>query len=164
MMMFTTAQERERYFATNGARAGDAMAHASSTNLGVWGNKQALESDCARILQHEIRCNLRTDDELPEVGEILETEAFQHAFRAARSEPTRHLGTALGIAGIAAGNQDLVDAAKYEIDVAEADEDEGVTSQPRALLLRVLREVRDARTSQGWRDRHGHPLRYRAAR
>ncbi len=106
-MQFTTSGERSRYFEEirgGNVSRGSAQEHASTVNLGVWGDRQALADDCARIFAEEIVMYCRdTGEEYPIdvaldlVHAITMTPAFDQLFRLWRRGIDHQTETALSV-------------------------------------------------------------------
>ena len=90
-MLFMTRTDRERFF--NNCKLGsypnygDAMYHVRCTNLGVWGDEDALARDAAQVMEYEIR-RFEQENGMPkkrlDADEISRTLSFMAAFEAAR--------------------------------------------------------------------------------
>ena len=125
-MLFETPSERDQYF-TRWAEPnlGAAMRHARETYLGIWGNTDALEEDCARILIREMRhvliCASDNRDEIKwrnrRVGieDVRWNEVFRRAFDDARRPSKTEAADALeSLIGFDNVNPDLRRALDYE--------------------------------------------------
>lgn len=92
-MLFTTDQGRKEFFARcrsepESIRAGDALSHARTTELGVWSDVESLKIDVATVMLAEVRAKLQarghSEDALtPE--DIKAHPIFRRAFAAARA-------------------------------------------------------------------------------
>ena len=116
-MLFTTAADREEFFRRceefpDAVDFGAAMEHVRSTNLGIWGDEDALRRDAARIVALEVRRlevgRLHHEGErLLDAKIIMWTEAFQSAFRQARAPNQEEITDLAHSIGVRAGNEAL---------------------------------------------------------
>lgn len=102
-MLFGDSASRKRYFedlqlGRRQVNYGDALAHARSTNLGIWGDRNGLEYDCAAVMAHEVRRYHRESGNpgrfTCDAQDVCNTEPWRHAFRLARLEPDNQLENA----------------------------------------------------------------------
>jgi hypothetical protein len=123
-MQFHDSESRERYLAVCDERPqqipyGAAMEHARTTNLGIWGNREALFRDCAEIMAAEIRRFFGEHSGTEHVRvtrkAVASTAAFRAAFNSARNEPEERVNSLLTEAGMLAGNSALVRAATQQL-------------------------------------------------
>ncbi len=106
-MEFTTPQSRARYLNQHPSQVhpGSAESHAQSCNLGIWGDRSALEEDCAAIMALEVNGFLLDEDrdfgftrhKSTQVtgSEVASTQTFQQAFRGWRGHPEQQTQTFL---------------------------------------------------------------------
>jgi hypothetical protein len=93
-MAFHNAEERDAFFerAHRGVAAGTAMRHVIGTNVGIWGDEQALMYDAAEITKYEIDTWAKENGEdplgIPAEG-IMNHAEFRKAFNACR-KPNRN--------------------------------------------------------------------------
>lgn len=152
MIWSDSADARERYF-EGPASIGDAMLHARGANPGACGGDQALQHDCARILQHEIRCCV-PHVVLPSVEEILSTETFQSAYRGARGGREEERVFSLASFARSMGNDWIAKAAESHLERTRSTADEASSARSsRSLPYRVLHELQQIRERE--RDRAG---------
>lgn len=124
-MLFGNEDERDRYFALieedpRRVEYGAAMHHAETVSLGIWGSREELARDCARVMAVEVRkfaLSLHPSLRVPQLKitteKVLATQAFRKAFAGARREPEGQLAGALSFFANEAGNDALRREADY---------------------------------------------------
>lgn len=115
-MLFTTPEERSRYFERGQANLGDAMHHASSTTLGAFGNVSDLQFDCANVMLLEMQSYVAQNH--PEhkelwyevtADQIGYCRAFREAFESARHEDSAMANNLVRSLGDNIGHMDYID-------------------------------------------------------
>lgn len=118
MTVFETLAERDEYFANcekdrQFVALGAAMSQAS-TNLGIWGDVNGLKHDCAELMRYEI-INFAYLDPVLTTNNVLQSDAFNKAFEAARRGDDITRLSLLARIGHDAGNDSLKKAAQEEL-------------------------------------------------
>lgn len=90
-MAFRTPEERNYFFKKAASfpdeiSYGTALSHARGTNLGIWGDKQALYRDCAIIMAIELQRYQIERREEPTISaeDVSGSSTFREAYNAAR--------------------------------------------------------------------------------
>ena len=99
-MLFQDQEARDRYFerlshGTQAVNYGDALGHARSCNLGLFGDSHALERDCAKVMVFELEKYHRELGEDAPFGydhhDVISCASWSRAFRLARLEPDNRI-------------------------------------------------------------------------
>ena len=105
MMLFTNERERESFFAEYEKNPhkccyGSALEHAASTNIGIWGDRNALMKDVARVMAIEVN-RYREENGMRykkpiTTEEVMRCDSFVQCFNHARCETENEMEAALG--------------------------------------------------------------------
>ena len=105
-VMFQTREDRDQFFRkvsldSQRITYGAALSHAKATNLGIWGNDEALYADCVKIMAAEFR-RIEADYDIELIiteDELRKSREFRRAYdmaRAPKQAATHNLVRSLG--------------------------------------------------------------------